>query len=321
MNLYRGISEERRKQEVFHYIQQNPNCEIKDVIQYLTINKLGSNNTVRHIIKQWLKTGILNDGKTQDKLKSFKLTIVEDNPFLILPHELKVITYKLKKFIREVKRLRSEKFEIHYKEVNPSIFERIDQEEVRQSLSYLPYSVISIIDQIYKFYFIFILPQKISKKSVVKDLYSIYFEFFTNLLILVSNELQNDNPFIEISVNEITKQNRQVVMSSMSGGFNYSSNLFRYCRILEIETHLYDILDFVWLNHITILPSLYYLKWDSKFLTYEQALRKFEAEYGDNIKRNEILKKIHVLIDYHIYWLEEIHWQGWDPYTNDDYFL
>ncbi len=314
MNLkYRTMTSEQRTQKVLDYVRKNLGCDLEEIIAYITNAGYGSRVTTRKAVNQLLESGRLDDGKQKVNSKAYRFTVVEDNPLLTIPRDLHVITTKFEKFVTQIKKLRTEKIEIHYKEDNPSIYERIDKEEIVNTIPYLPYYIISEIDRIYKFNLLVSLPERIHRQSVIRDLYPMYFEYLSKLYLITSRETQA----AKSSVTNLSIEETSLFKAYRNSQTNSLNHTAWVCRILDIESNLYDVLDQVWLRNVDVCPFLYSLVWDSKFLTYQRAKEMFAPEYSDLVNNNETLKKIHLKIDYQIFWLEELHWQGYDPDTGE----
>ncbi len=314
---YRAITDEQRREEVLKYVRKYPHCDLEDIINQLTDTEFGSRVTIRRAVAELLESGKLNDGKSRKNAKSYQFTVVEDNPLLTMPTDLKLITSKFEIFLSVIRKLKkSEKIVNRLKESNLLLSESFGPEEIVKTIPFFPYEVIGEIDRIYKFKLLIMLPTKIHRQTVLNNLYSLYFESLTNLYLMTAGETQKAHP----SVTNLPTEENYLIRAYRNIGTGFTSHMVEVCRVLNIESELYDVLDQAWLRNIEVCPFLYDLQWDLKLMNYQQALEKFAPKYNDLVNKNEILKNIHLKTDSEVFLFEETYSQIKKITQNEDVY-
>ena len=298
------ISEEhkRRRQEVIDYIKKHPECNKQDVINYCTKKGIGTRVPIRNIIDDLEEEGIIKKEKRKKNSRSFKLTLNSENILAIVPQDLEQIFTQFKHFVKAVKKLCKERPEIYHKPMNPLQTVKINLDSIWNLAPSLPYHLIDLINDIYQFYFIFILPNKLGRQNIIMTLYSSYFETLSKMYFHVSKELSDNIPSYDISLIKDSNLYKSYIESKKETIFGKVYSLVKTCRILNIEEELFETLDLLWIKNIDVIILLYNIKFHPLFYTAYQ--QKLQIKYNDFINNNETLKKIHLCIDNFIFMLE-----------------
>lgn len=326
MNDEENLSENDkiRRKCIIDYVGDNPECRKEDVISYCTKIGDGSRVTLSDSIKDLIEEGIINEGKEKKNSKSYKLTLVSGNVLLTLPQDLESILANFERFIKAVKNKFKSEVNINDNAVEIRITRRFAYES-KAFFLFLPYYLIEIINSLYTFYFNFMLPKKIKKRSIITRLYSTYFENLSKMHSMVLIEIIDDIPnSTEIAV-KIKSKMYQGADESKYPELYPIYRTVRMCRINGLEEELYNILDLLWIKNEDACNLLYGLNLEPKTIDQNVSVDKdnkvIEDEYMHPIQKNQILYKIHLFIENMIVETEkgEEDAERWESIAQDSY--
>ncbi|MGD9533896.1 MAG: hypothetical protein AB7V56_09030 [Candidatus Nitrosocosmicus sp.] len=252
-----SLSKQSRRNCVIDYITKNPECNKEAVISYCTDKGEGSRVTLGDTIKELIKEGVLKDGKAKRNAKSHKLTVVTENVLITFPQDLDEVLVLFKNFVDTVYDLMKDEKEIRNRILN-SLYESYMNESncdrVLESLPLLPYIIIDIIDDIFNFYFIFILGRKITDPKYLSKIYAYYFGQLSRMYSYIST---NPNDISIKSVFTKYPQEKNYLRSKKYDNFTRVCYAAYLCTYFGIENRLYQILDYVWIKHIESISLIY----------------------------------------------------------------
>lgn len=305
-----SLSDQLRRKCIIDYVRKHPECQKETVISYCTKIGEGSRVTLGNSINDLIKEGILNEGKEKKNSKSYKLTVVSENLLLIIPQGLEDVFSRLSEFTKVVKKCIEQDDEHVSSRPTDDIISRMNNYIAKNSLPFLPYYVTEIVNNLYTFYFNFVLPRKIEEKNFITKLYFLYFENLSKIYSSILLEL-GDN-FLDIAdLSTVVKSNLyQYDFVGEHPGLNPVYRTARLCRIIGIEEDLYKVLDLLWIKNEECCTLLYTLNEEQKpnernILNNKQNKKIMEIIYKNQLRENKMLAKIHTLIDLYIYQQEE----------------
>jgi hypothetical protein len=289
-----------RRQIIIDFVRNHPLCTKEKVIAYCTQKGEGTRVPVRKTIKELIDEEILDEGK--DKKNSFyKLTISSENLLLTIPQDLGRIHEEFKTFVDKVKEKEIEGISLNYNHTNSGHKDWKFYKGIKSDVPLLSYYLIDIINDVYTFYFIVILSNKLNDNVKIHKLYAIYFENLEKMYSYISKDTQHmSGPTDDTSI-ETSNLFKSYMKSKGESIFGKVWNLANICRVIGIEDHLYGVLDYLWLKNEESVVLLY-------------GANKFSDEYSIHSKlkeepiafqySNRILNKIHNQIEFYIFFME-----------------
>ncbi|WP_134482702.1 hypothetical protein [Candidatus Nitrosocosmicus franklandus] len=256
LNPYTTTKEDR-KNRIIDYLTNEGNKRVKDVLNYCIKEGIGSKSTVTEAIQELLAEGILNSGKERRNSKSYSLSVNSDNLLLVIPKDLDNIFEQFKKFIDKVKQFeKKKKFEnrIEIEAIGTSKKANLVQKD---GASLLQYDMIEIINDVYLFNFVVILPARLHDENLINRLYSIYFNKISEMYLYVISDLSTENsPFNS----DIDQQLLLYVNYMDSKGQNLWGRLYEIVKIseiMQIEDDLDNLLKLLWSKNTEPFLLLY----------------------------------------------------------------
>ncbi len=255
--------------------------------------------------------GILNFYKEKDNSKYYKLTIQSENLLVTIPRDLEEIFIRFKSFVDTVNKISLKETEIQTKIKNSKV-SNSDNKSYDQSLLLLPYNLIDLINDIFTFYFLFILPKKIEDNSICIKLYTCYFENMIKMYSYISKKL---NPIFPTSIGNFLPMSSNPYENYLESKKYYNFEKVCYvsylCMIFDIEGNLYEVLDFLWIRYLESVSLMYesdidyMLGMDENHINfmynlnedYIQKLKGINKHYAYN---NDMLNKIHNGVNHYI---------------------
>jgi hypothetical protein len=296
-SIVKDARKDLRRNRIMEFVEKHPTCEKKAVIEYMMEKRFGSYVTTRDDIEYLLTNRYLDGGKAMKNHKSYRLNITKNNPIHIIPDDLVEITVKFKEFMIEYEKLKLNVIEFQSKSPKSSVYKRKEVQQMLQLVPSLPFCIIEIVDEIYKCYFLFILPKKIEDESVTANLYSTYFKHLVGLFQIASRGLKNQDQSRNNST-EPSDAYRNFINSTSLSKFNLVLHTASICRSIGIEDSLYKILDLVWRKNKDATSLLYDLQVSVKSSSNKQVINKYFTESIDRPNNNDILEKIHLKIGF-----------------------
>jgi hypothetical protein len=296
-----NIHKSDKRQAIIDFVKSHPECDKEEVIEYCTAKGIASRLTVRKVICELQSDSILNIDREKGNSKSYKLTINSGNLLVIVPQDIKDIHSRFKNFVAVVKSLYLKGPNFEYREKFPFSQDKFNYKEFWDSVPALPYHVIDIVNDVYTFYFVFILPKKIESHSHVTKLYSVFFGGLMNMYSCVSKEMHDVIPAYDLSSlkNSILYRSYSKLKNDYSS-FSKVFHLVRICRVLDIEDSLYGVLDLLWDKNTESADFVYDLKFES--------IPPFFTRVGENYNgfthSNAVIRKIHNNVDWQIFLYE-----------------
>lgn len=288
-----NINSKIRKEQIIEYVTRNQECDKEKVITHCIEKKVGTKVTIRKAIDELAKEGILKLNKKD--FKSYRLTIPSGDLLLKISQDLEEIFVQFKDFVFLIKKISEGKDGINTNETFSKIY-TIDQ------VSSLPIKLIDTIDDIFKFYFILILPKKIDDQKIIMKLISKYFENLNNMYLLVTKEL-NFVPSYDLVSIQNSVLYKSYMQSKMDSFFTKIYSLVEICRELNIEENLYKVLDLVWSKNADSAALLYRneLAPPSLLIIKQPNFKKPSKKLSkDNVvKISNVLDGIHECIESH----------------------
>lgn len=300
-----------REKMITAYVRNHPNCSINKVIVYCKGIQGGPpKKTVERILLKLEEEGIITERPNPDDKRSCMLTVASGNLLEILPKDLEGIFSRVLAFTKLIKKMIENGNTIGDKPRPNHISEMVTY-EAKRSLPFLPYYVTAIINSLYTFYFIFVLPQTIENRNLIAKLHSWYFENLSKIYSYYRTELGNTVYYSsDIAVMVKSKINLGYI-EDQGPGLYPVYRIVRMCRINGIEEELYDVLDQLWIRNEKSSVLFYALNDDGDESSKEHftvdmkdASRLFESRDKDFVQKNKTLKKIHLQIDSYLNQLE-----------------
>ncbi|HEU5119929.1 MAG TPA: hypothetical protein VFT71_02985, partial [Candidatus Nitrosocosmicus sp.] len=286
-----------REKKIIHYIINHPECSWNKVIVYCSENGGPHKKTVEKTIAKLIEDGVITERDDPNDKRSFMLTVESENLLEILPKDLESIFSKLMAFARVIKEMIENDYSVG-NEPPANHISAIVTHDAKKALPFLPYYTTSIINSLYTFYFIFVLPTKIENRDLISKLHSWYFENLSKIYSFYLSEFRNTR-YYSSDLKVLVKSRIDMGYSEHIGSGLYSvSNIVRICRINGIEEQLYEVLDQLWIRNEETSSLLYALdEYESKI---EQIVDKMKdanelhkSLYKDRPKNNNTLNRIH----------------------------
>jgi hypothetical protein len=250
-------TKEERKMRIIDYLTNDSNKEVNDVLQYCKNEGIGSKSTVTEAIKELLAEGKLNSGKKRKNSKSYSLSVNSDNLLLIIPKDLDKIFEQFKIFVDKVKQVEKKKKFKNRVKIDASGTSKKTNLVQKDSASLLQYDIIEIINDVYLFYFVVILPVRLHNENLINRLYSTYFNKISEMYSYTISDLSTENPLF----NSDTDQQLLLYVNYMdSKGQNLWGRLYEIVKIsekMQIEDDLDDLLKLLWSKNTEPFLLLY----------------------------------------------------------------
>ena len=228
--------------------------------------------------------------------------VKENNILLTMPQDLDILFTKFKDFVNVVSGLFKENSVIPEKIRTTSGSGSKKQFSAFVSLPALPYDLLEIINRVYTFYFIVIMPREIKNEDVITKLLTSYFAFVLKMYSYVTKEIANYTPRTHLSDSLISQTPiyASFLDSDKTTSFSKIINVAEKCEILKIQNHLFDVLDFVWSKNISFI-NLVYGEGFPHPLRCKQYLKETSKSYADYDYEHDVLKQMHITIDHSLY--------------------
>ena len=306
-----------RSQAIIDFVKSHPECDKEEVVRHCFEKGIASRLTVRKIIKDLEKDGILNVIKEKDNSKSYKLTVNSENLLVIIPKDLEEIFAQFKVFLDTVKKIPLDENEI-ISMVENSIYsgkisnQRVDSysineiDLIKQSISLLPYIMVDIISDVITFSFIFTLHKKIDANDFPR-LYLHYFKIINKMYLQILG-LMPENVLLNKNISfEPPPIYKHYLASKKYGNFIKVGYLAYLCTFFGIDEVLYRLLDLLWIKNIDTVSFMYNEDLKDIFDDYEyretSVLFAHQVMFCDKTKLkrydghddydNEMLNKLH----------------------------
>lgn len=299
----------KKQNEILDYIRRNPECNKKAIINFCEIEGIASRSTVFDILTELEKEKSITIVK---KGKSLCIHINNENLMVSIPHELDHVFVEFKSFIDLISELLKDEHEIRCRIMN-SIYQDYmnDSNCVRilKSIPLLPYILIDVINDIFSFYFVFILSKKIDDQKYLSKIQAIYFGNISKMYSYISNKFSNIFFTIEPSKGNFPYED--YIRSKKYNNFAKVCYLAYLCTFFGIENKLYQVLDYLWIKRIESISLMYSSELESKLyadLIEHERRKSFPWVYphisdlDTSNKQHEIelLNRIHNSINYFI---------------------
>ncbi|MDR4491597.1 MAG: hypothetical protein R2685_11965 [Candidatus Nitrosocosmicus sp.] len=282
LNPYRTTKEER-KSRIIIYLTEYPDKEVKDVLNYCEKEEIGSKSTVTEAIKELLAEGKLNSGKKKKNSKSYSLSVNLDNLLLIIPKDLDEIFEQFKIFINKVKQVK------RIKKFNNNDITGIDNETtIDDHLSLLQYDIVEIINDVYLFYFVIILPNQLDNDNLIAKLYSIYFGKISEMYSYIASDLYPENNSSDFDINLRFQLYNNYLYSKQLALSGKVSEVVKISEENNIEDDLDNLLRLLWSKNKVAFLLLYKQAETSE----RKLLLNNEDRNLDTIAKYDIDKKI-----------------------------
>jgi hypothetical protein len=311
------LSENTLRKAILDFVKRNPECLKEDVVNHCIEAGIGSRVTLFRELQELIEEKVLDKGKKRENNRSYKLTLNSENLLIIIPGYLEEISIQFKTLINTIRKISKTEDDIRSTISNSMYGDIVDDEtdykKIRNSLQFIPFIILDVINDVITFSFLFILPKKIIPSIHHTKLYSSYFERLNNMYSYLSSELSwpttdNINSFSERS------QHLSYLKTKKYSTFEKVCYLVYVCYFYGIENNLYKILDLLWLKNIESV-GLMYDDWDLQYLFSEYRRRspllKTDPNYNSRLEwvkksddyllyRNNMLNKIHDAINCYI---------------------
>lgn len=292
-------SKEDRREAILKYVKKENYCSKEEVIRHLTKEGIGTKVPVSNDLRELIEEGILDPGKSPDSnSKNYKLTIIDDNPLVIVPRDLGTLYKKFENFVKIVSQLHDKNFN-NAKKTEHNNYSAYNIHNANKSIPILPYDLIEIIDKIYNFYFMFVLPIEIKNNDLIARIYSSYFEMKLKMHILVTTEM-NVNSLNDLTNIDKSPMYKSYIHSDIFTGMRKVSQIVLNCKILGIDSSLFEVLDFLWITNKKFLTLVYdslLFPSDDLIKRWLRTLGKTLGDYYDYDDKN--LKYLHIYVDYY----------------------
>lgn len=277
------INNSNRRQAIIDFVKSHPECDKEVVIEYCKDKGIASRLTVRKTIDELQGEEILKIIKKKNNSKSYKLTVNSENLLVIIPRDLAEIFVQFKDFADTVKKLSQNENEIRHRIENSiyghSIGEDYQYYRLTESVPLLPYIIIDIINDVFTFYFICILPKKIDDQNHISKLNLIYFENISRMYSYLSKELRTLLPDNESSPSTMDFPEEFYLKSKRYNNFTKACYISYLCAIFGIEDELYNVLDLLWIRNVETVSLMYAS--DLEYVFTEKEL--FEMNYKTSL--------------------------------------
>ena len=116
--------------------------------------------------------------------------------------------------------------------------------------------MIDIINDVYTFYFIVILPKKIHDNIKIHKLYVVYFEILRKMYSYITGDSHRmDKPPNDSSI-ETSTLFKSYMASKQESIFSKVWNIAHICKVIGFEDELYEVLGYLWINNEELVVLL-----------------------------------------------------------------
>ncbi|MGD9672082.1 MAG: hypothetical protein AB7U98_01230 [Candidatus Nitrosocosmicus sp.] len=283
-----------REIEILKFIERNPGKDKEFVIDYCNTEGIGSRVVISRLINELIEKNIINDGKTKKNQKSYKLNVNSKNLLLIIPKDLDEIFEQFKLFIDKVRELRSEEKSTN----NSHNYDTKNKDTIipKNVASILQFSIIEIINDVYMFYFVNILPYKLDNKEQINELYSVYFGKVSEMYsYLASGSIISSQPFTLDVIRESTLCRNYVISKGLSTSERVLA-VKKICKANNLEHDLNSLLELIWIKNTETVILLYGLEHGS--IHNLQSVKKDPSIESDALyDAIKVLEKAHHLFE------------------------
>ena len=287
------------RKAILDFVAKNPECLKEDVVNHC-IGK-GSRVIIFKELKELIEEGILDKGKKRENNRSYKLTVNSENLLLTIPQDLEQILKEFKTFTDKVKEKEQQGILIYYNHTHGGQKDVGFYKNIKNIVPLLPYNLVEIINDLYMFFFIVILPNKLNNRDHKKKLHSYYLENLSKMYSYIVKDYQSDIESYDLLNIRKSDLYSSYLNSKGLSAFRKVYELARVCRSINMEDCLYDVLDILWIRNE-----------DSSFLLYD--VETFSnADDAYILKKDisvpfryssEVLNKIHYQVEFYIHLLE-----------------
>ncbi|WP_415311980.1 hypothetical protein [Candidatus Nitrosocosmicus sp. FF01] len=283
-----------REIEILKFIERNPGKDKEFVIDYCNKEGIGSRVVISRLINDLIEKNIINDGKTKKNQKSYKLNVNSKNLLLIIPKDLDEIFEQFKLFMGKIGEIIEEEKSKDNSHIHA--IKKNDDTPPKNVLSILEFSIVEIINDVYMFYFVNVLPHKLDNKEQINRLYSVYFGKVSEMYsYLASDSFAIGQPFTLDDIRESTLCKNYVLSKGLST-YERVLAVKKICKGNNLEYHLNNLLDLLWTKNIESVILLYHLQYGS--IVKSQSVKKDPSLQGDAMfDAIEVLEKIHYHFD------------------------
>lgn len=284
-----------RELEVIKFIERNPNKDKEFVIDYCNREGIGSRVIISQLIDELIEKNIINDGKNKKNQKSYKLSANSKNLLLIIPKDLDEIVEQFKLFLSKTSESTDEEKSTKNNRIR-IIRKNKDGIIPKNVISLLQFSAIEIINDVYMFYFVNILPHKLDNKEQINRLFSVYFSKVSEMYsYLISGSNLNSQPVKLDDIRDSTLC-RNYVKSKGQSTHERILGVIKICKGTNLEYQLNNLLDLLWRKNIESIILLYNLQCRS--FSNLQSMKKDPSISGDvGFNAIEVLEKTHYFFD------------------------
>ncbi|ALI36856.1 hypothetical protein NMY3_02666 [Candidatus Nitrosocosmicus oleophilus] len=293
-----SLTNKSLRKAIINYIENHPDCSKEESIRYCENESKGSRVTVRKMIDKLVGEGVIIQRKDKENARSYKLTLSPDNLLMTVPRDLDEIFLRFRIFYDILQEKKNNGFQIskHPNTVDHQYYRRI-----MDHLTLAPFRLIDVINDIYTFNLIVLLPFKPINRISRNKLYDCYFESQRKMYSIVIEEDQ----FSTRSYAPEQIKKTDIYNTFLSGKKEFIidkvCNLSRVCTAVGIDNELYKVLDLLWTRNIDATNLLYEI--DYKTEVNEEFIDYKIGNKNNNID-NKMVKKIHDLIDYWILFMD-----------------
>lgn len=295
---------EERKDEIKKYVIDHENCSKEEVIRFLTEKRIGSKVPLSRDLKELIDDGILDAGKEYENSKSYKLTVIANNPLLLLPREYETLYLKFNDFVKVIKQLLQETDGGRIRPIQTVFPIRAEVNMAYDHIPILPYSLIDIIDDFYNFYFTFQLPIENKNNDILIRLYSLYQKMILKMRSLVTTEINyvdNVKDLSDISETPMYKSYVDSIGLPILEKLGYITN---QCVVLGVDKRFFEVLHFLWNTNKKILPLVYDLPNLMDDVYIDMCLKNSEKSLPDYYEYDDkSIRNIHIYLDSNGSWL------------------
>jgi DNA-binding Lrp family transcriptional regulator len=313
---YVNIDNSQRRQAVVDYISNFPECHIEEVVKHCDKIGMASRVTVRKIIDELVKEGLVKKERSKSNSKSVKLDVDPQNLLVIIPQNLERIFSEFSLFMDELSKIPYSEDNIRFRMTNSLLKKTIDNVSDHHNLSdalvSIPFIILDVINDVITFSLLFELPKKTPSSTHVSKLYSKYFESLNKMYLQASLKLSDAKVTLHDTSSEYFRY-AAYLESKEQSGFRKACYLVYLCYRYDIAKEMYRVLDLLWIKNIESV-SLMYNRWylEGLFLDYDRDRQsKFDIHYVSKLEElrknnnhlaynNEMLNKIHKAINLYI---------------------
>jgi len=293
------LSDNSLRKAIIEFVKKNPECLKETVVSHCIESGQGSRVPIFKAIQELIDEGIINPGKKRDNSKSYKLTINSENLLLTIPQDLEHVLQKFNTFVDKVKEKEQKGISINYNHTHSGQKDIRFYKNIKNIVPLLPYDLIEIINDLYTFFFIVILPKKLHNRDNIKKLHSYYLENLSKMYYYIVKDSKSEfEPFDLLAIRKSDLYNSYINSKGLSV-FSKVYELARVCRAIDMEDYLYDVLDILWIKNEDSSSLLYNLETFSNADDVYILKKDVPFRYS-----SEVLNKIHFQIEFYIHLLE-----------------